>query len=108
MTKNELFREICDVIVAELHPQKILLFGSYARGEEQPDSDIDLLIVGQQGAQESRIQSLGRLYQALGHVPVSKDLLLYSPDEVDTWKDARNHVIAHAFREGRVLYERVS
>jgi hypothetical protein len=44
------------------------------------------------------------LWRALSQFPVAKDILVYSQDEVEKWRDARNHVIARALREGRVLY----
>ena len=47
-----------------------------------------------------------RLWRALASFHVSKDILVYSRDEVDYWCDSLNHVLARALREGRVLYER--
>jgi hypothetical protein len=57
---------------------------------------------------KARRHRLGRLYCTLGHLPISKDLLLYTPEEVETWRGTRNHVIAQALREGRIVYERAS
>lgn len=107
-SQESLIEEIRDTIVREVHPRTILLFGSQARGDAGPDSDWDFLIIGEGDPQESRRRRLGRLYCALGHLPISKDLLLYTPEEVETWRGARNHVIAQALREGRVVYERAS
>lgn len=107
-TQKSLIDEIRDTIVREVHPQMIVLFGSQARGDGGPDSDWDFLIVGEADPKESRRHQLGRLYCALGHFPISKDLLLYTPEEVETWRGARNHVIAQALREGRIVYERAS
>lgn len=106
--QESVIKEIRDTIVREVHPRMIVLFGSQARGDAGPDSDWDFLIIGDADPQESRRCRLGRLYCALGHLPVSKDLLLYTPEEVDTWRGARNHVIAQALREGRIVYERAS
>ena len=108
MTRDELLQAICKVIVREVDPERILLFGSYARGEGHAGSDLDLLIVGTLIPPESRLQALGRLYLALGGMPVSKDLLFYTAAEVDQWRGARNHVIAKALREGKVIYDRAS
>ena len=107
-TQESLIEEIRNTIVREVHPRMIVLFGSQARGNAGPDSDWDLLIVGEADPKESRRHRLGRLYCALGHLPISKDLLLYTPEEVETWRGARNHVIAQAMREGRIVYERAS
>ena len=100
--------EIRDTIIREVHPQLIVLFGSQARGDAREDSDLDLLIVGEADPREGRRSRLGRLYCALGHVPVSKDLLFYTPEEVEAWRGSRNHIIARALQEGRILYERAS
>ncbi len=107
-TLDPIAREIRDAIVRELDPERIVLFGSHARGDARPDSDWDFLIIGELQAGESRRASLGRLYRALGHMGVGKDLLFYTPSEVEQWKAALNHVIAQALREGQVLYDRAS
>jgi len=50
------------------------------------------------------MKEAARLYRALGDLPASKDLLLFSRDEVAGRRTAPNHVVARAYREGRVLY----
>jgi uncharacterized protein len=45
-----------------------------------------------------------RLWRALGGFAIAKDILVYSHDEVERWRSARNHVIARALQEGRLLY----
>lgn len=95
-----------DIIVREADPEAIILFGSRARGEAGADSDVDLLIIEREpfGPGRSRIREAARLYHALRYVPASKDLLVYSRDEFQRWKEALNHVVANAVREGRLLY----
>jgi predicted nucleotidyltransferase len=95
-------------IVAEVGPRRIYLFGSRARGDQTTDSDIDLLIVEDQefGPQRSRWSELKRIRKALKPFRVPKDILVYSQGEFETWEDSLNHVVAHAVREGRLLYER--
>lgn len=102
----DLLRRMVDIIVREADPAAIILFGSHARGDARPDSDIDLLVIEREpfGPGRSRIKEAARLYRALGDLPASKDLLLYSRDEVAGWRDTRNHVVARAYREGRLLY----
>jgi uncharacterized protein len=106
--EDELLRLMVEVIVREADPEKIILFGSRARGDAKPDSDVDLLVVESEpfSPQRSRRQEAVRLYSALRNLPVSKDLLIYSRDEFDKWKTSLNHVVGRAFREGRVLHER--
>lgn len=104
--EEAVLRQMVDIIVREADPLAIVLFGSRARGEARPDSDVDLLIIEREpfGPGRGRMQEAARLYRALRDMPVSKDLLLYTQDEFRRWKDALNHVVAHAVREGRLLY----
>ncbi|MDP1652508.1 MAG: nucleotidyltransferase domain-containing protein [Rhodocyclaceae bacterium] len=105
---DKLLQQMVDIIVREVDPETIILFGSRARGDARPDSDIDLLIVEKEpfGVGKSRRKESGRLYIALMDIPMSKDLLLYSRDEFDHWKTSPNHVVGRATREGRVLHDR--
>jgi uncharacterized protein len=106
--EGPLLQQMVEVIVREADPESIILFGSRARGEAGPESDVDLLVVEREpfGAGRSRMREINRLYMALRHIPVSKDLLLYSRDEFDHWKTSLNHVVGRAHREGRVLHAR--
>jgi predicted nucleotidyltransferase len=105
-TEQELIRAMVDIIVREANPEQIILFGSRARGDARPDSDVDLLIIESEpfSIQRSRRKEAGRLWMALASIDVSKDLLLYSRDEVEARKDSLNHVVGRAFREGKVLH----
>ena len=105
---EELLREMAAVIVREVAPDKIILFGSWARGDARPNSDLDLLVVapGPFGPGRSRAKEMVRLWRALKGFRVPKDILVFSADEVETWKDSLNHVIGRALREGKELYAR--
>jgi predicted nucleotidyltransferase len=94
-------------IVREVHPQRIVLFGSWARGQANKDSDVDFLVVEREpfGRDRSRHQEAVRLWRCLSEFRVPTDILVYSASEVSQWKDSRNHVIGGALREGKVLYE---
>lgn len=104
----EVLRQMVEIIVREADPEAIILFGSRARGDARPDSDVDLLIIEREpfGPGRSRIQEATRLYRALARMPVSTDVLLYDQDEFDYWKSSLNHVLGRAHREGRVLHAR--
>ncbi|MBF0624968.1 MAG: nucleotidyltransferase domain-containing protein [Magnetococcales bacterium] len=95
--------------IAELiHPERIILFGSHARGEAGPDADVDLLVITTEsyGPDNSRRKAMARLWRMLGDIPVAKDIVLFSAAEVQKWQGAKNHLIARALQEGKVLYER--
>lgn len=102
------YNDIVKAIRAEISPEKIILFGSRARGDSRSDSDIDLLIIESEpfSKSRSRLKEVAKIRRALRHTPCSKDILLYSKDEIEYWKDSVNHVIAQSMKEGRVLYER--
>jgi len=94
-------------IIAEVHPQRIVLFGSWARGQANEDSDVDFLVVEREpfGRNRSRHQEAVRLWRCLSEFRVPKDILVYSVSEIDQWKDSNYHVVGRALKEGKVLYE---
>lgn len=93
-------------IAETIHPERIILFGSLARGEANEDSDIDLLVVVDEGFEErSRWRELEKIRDMIASFPMPKDILLYSRDEVTRWHHSTNHIIAHALQEGTPLYE---
>ena len=95
-------------IVDEVDPEQVILFGSRARGDARPDSDIDLLIIESEpfGCGRSSHAESVRLNRVLPATPVDNDVLVYSRDEIERWRGSLNHVAARALREGRVLYTR--
>ena len=103
-----LLQQMVDTIVREASPEAIILFGSRARGDARPDSDIDLLIIETEpfSPQHSRRKEAAGLYMALRGLAISKDILLYSRDEFEHWKNSINHVVGRALREGKVLHGR--
>lgn len=103
-----LLRQMVETIVNEVAPETIILFGSRARGDARVDSDVDLLVVETEpfSPQRSRRKEAARLYMALRGLAVSKDILLYSREEFEHFKNSPHHVVGRAYREGRVLHAR--
>lgn len=103
-----MIKEIVQAVVNAAHPERVILFGSAARGELQADSDVDLLVIEKESSFKdgSRWAECSRIRRALWDFPVPIDLLLFTPEEVEKWKDSINHVIARSVKEGKVLYER--
>ena len=104
----EKLQRMVQILVAAAVPEKIILFGSRARGDARPDSDVDLIVVEAEpfGKGRSCAEESLRLRRALGAQGVDKDLLVYSLEDVEYWRDSLNSVLARALREGAVLYER--
>ena len=103
---EEMIREMAAVVAREVAPEAIILFGSHATGGARPDSDVDFLVVEAApfGPDKDRRAELTRLWRALADFAISKDILVYSREEVERWRGARNHIIARALREGQLLY----
>jgi predicted nucleotidyltransferase len=104
----EALDQMVRIIVNEVDPEVVILFGSHARGDARADSDVDLMVIERApfSAQRSRRAETARLSKALREFPFAKDILLYSSDEFDYWKDSQNHVVGRAQREGKVLHVR--
>ena len=102
----ETIQEMVEVIVREVDPQTVILFGSHARRDARPNSDVDLMVVEDLpfSAERSRRAEYSRLSMALRQFPFSKDILLFSQQEFDFWNDSPNHVVGRARREGKVLH----
>ncbi|MDQ6603070.1 MAG: nucleotidyltransferase domain-containing protein [Chloroflexota bacterium] len=90
-------------IVSGFQPERIILFGSYARGEANEQSESDLLIVMPDGTdrRKAAIAMLG----VLGGLGVAKDVIVTTPDEIARRGDLIGTVLRPALREGKVLYE---
>ncbi len=104
----ELLEQMTEAIVQAVAPEQIVLFGSQARGNAGPHSDVDLLVVTAEGfgSHRSRLREITRISKAVARFGMPTDILLYSQQEVDDWQDSRNHVTTRALQEGRVIYER--
>ena len=90
-------------VVEAVHPEQVLVFGSHARGDATADSDVDLLVVEKEPFDlgRSRRHELRQIRRALSCFPVPKDVLVYSRDEVERWKNSRNHIIRRASGRAR-------
>jgi len=101
----ETFSEIVRRIRSVSDPQKIVLFGSRARGDHRPDSDIDLLVI--EDSPLPRHRRAIPLYAVLADLPfdVDAEVVVYTPAEVDEWRNAGAAFVTTALREGAVLYE---
>ena len=89
-------------IVERFHPQQVILFGSYARGQAGPDSDVDLLVV-MPVAGSKREKSI-EIALALHDIRVPKDIIVVTPDTVERQRDVIGTVVHPALKEGKVLY----
>jgi predicted nucleotidyltransferase len=91
-------------IVRRFAPERIVLFGSHARGGAGPDSDVDLLVI--MDVKGSRRETRVRIRIELGDLDLPTDILVATPDEVRTYGHLIGSILRPALCEGRVLYER--
>lgn len=99
---QETLDDIINRIVEVAEPEKIVLFGSAARGEMDRHSDVDLLVVQDC---ESRRDLSARIRQNLYGVRAAVDVVVVTPKDVERYKDSHALVIKPALREGKVVYE---
>ncbi len=99
---EDLIREIKDRIVSSIHPEKIILFGSYAYGTPTKDSDVDLLVI--MPSDEPMHKRIFRIRKLLRDFRVPKDIIVYTPQEVEKWKNVTNAFITSIIKKGKVIY----
>ena len=106
MNKEMLDQQILDDIIRRIvevtQPEKIILFGSAARGEMNRHSDVDLLIIKEC---ENPLELMGQIYQNLRGAGAAVDAIVVTPQSVERYKDSHALVIKPALREGRIVYE---
>jgi predicted nucleotidyltransferase len=102
--RTKMIKEMVDRIVERFDPEKIILFGSHARGEAGPDSDVDLLIV--MSVEGSKREKQIEVRSALHDIRLSKDVIISRAEEFEWRKDIVGTIEHPAFREGEVLYAR--
>ena len=99
----EVLREIVARVVQVAHPQRLILFGSAARGEMGPDSDVDLLVVVQDPVH--RRDLAGKIYRNLHGVQVPVDVVVVTENDLREFGDKLGTVLYPALKEGVVVYE---
>ena len=104
MTSETLIETMVNRIVGRFEPARVILFGSHARGTAVEDSDVDLLVVMADVA--NKRQAAVQMRRALGDLPVSKDIVVTTPDEISRRGHVVGSVLHAALREGTVVYER--
>jgi len=95
-------RDVIQRIVTVAGPDKIILFGSAARGELGPRSDIDVLVVKSGDFHRGRLA--GVIYRSLHGVDASVDVVVVKPEDIEEYGDSPYTVIRPALREGKLVY----
>jgi predicted nucleotidyltransferase len=102
--EDGLLSEIVRRIVEAVDPDRLILFGSRARGDHGPDSDFDLLLVKE--SSQPKYRRAVPAHRSLTGIDASVDIVWRTPAEVAEWSAVRSHVIGTAMEEGILLYEK--
>jgi predicted nucleotidyltransferase len=104
MISKETVQQMTQRIIENFSPQKVIVFGSWARGETNSDSDIDFLVVMPYNGSKRELQVSIRRY--LKDFDVPKDVIVASPEELAEKRFLNGYIYQPALSEGKVLYER--
>jgi predicted nucleotidyltransferase len=103
---QERIAEMVRRIVSQFNPEKVILFGSHARGEAGPDSVVDLLIVmAVEGAKRHKATEID---VALFGIDVPVDVIVVRPEEFERYRHQIGSIFYPALREGQTLYDRTA
>lgn len=96
--------EVVKRITESVRPEKIILFGSYAYGRPHAGSDLDILVVMESDL--PRYKRAVPIYKALAGLLIPKDVLVYTPQEIEAWSAVPQAFITTAVKRGLVVYEK--
>ncbi len=101
---SQLISDIVKRIRRDCEPDKIILFGSYAKGTPRFDSDIDLLVIKESNLRRDERDK--EIRKSLRDIKFPLDIFVYTPREVAEYSNFKGSFISAIFREGQVIYER--
>jgi len=101
MIAEDEIRRVAEHIGRSTDAERVVLFGSYARGDALDNSDVDLLIVAERDL--PRFKRSRRIYRELRPYPFAMDLVVYTPSEVETAQASPLSFVSTALREGRTV-----
>jgi len=99
---EETLQKIIERIVEAARPERIILFGSAARGQMGPHSDVDLLVIKHGKFHQGRL--MGKIYLNMHGVGQAVDVVLVTPEQIERYRYNQFLVIAPALREGKEIY----
>lgn len=98
----DLLSEVVRRVVETASPDRIILFGSAARGEAKPDSDLDLLVVKTGVVHRRRLAQ--QIYKGLLGLDIPVDVLVVTPEDLAASRNKSGMIIGSALRDGREVY----
>ena len=106
MKPTEVVNIIKKIIVENYHPDKIILFGSYAREDFDEQSDVDILVISDREKDLPRYRRRVDVRIKLSEVETPKDILFYTHADIERWGGVKHTFVNEVLKEGEVLHER--
>ncbi len=103
MISNEIIQKIKERLVSSFRPQRIILFGSRARGTADDRSDVDILVVC--NFEGKRRQLMLEMDRSLIGLKLARDIVILTPEEFERDRYIQGTIARPAWLEGKVLYE---
>lgn len=103
MTQAALLEHVTKTIVERFRPKRIMIFGSHARGEAGPDSDLDLFI--EMDTPRPPPERAIEVSELFGPRPWPMDIVVYTPEELRRLRNVNGTLMSVIEKEGKVLYE---
>ena len=100
---NKIVKRFINLIIKKFNLKKIIIFGSFARGDYHKGSDLDLVIVGE--FKERFIDRIGKIIE-LNESDLEIDAMVYTEEEFQKMIKERRPFIEQALEEGIVVYEK--
>lgn len=105
MISERTIQEAVKRIAAKFHPQRIILFGSYARGTADEHSDVDFLVITPLVDRNNRLDLMVEMDSVLDGLGIARDIVIFSPKEYETDKSIPGTVARYASKDGKLIYE---
>ena len=104
MISKDNIKHVAKNMAIATNAERVILFGSYARGDATEQSDVDLMIVAKSDL--PRFKRSRELYKLLRPHPFAMDIVVYTPQEIEKGKRTDVSFVSNVFKEGKTLYAR--
>ncbi len=106
MVSEKVIHQLKDRIIEANNPEKIILFGSYGRGTQTDDSDLDILVIVKESS-EPRYKRAREIRKKIwGLISIPKDILVYTEKEIQDWENVPFSFVSNVMSEGVTIYEK--
>lgn len=104
MVADEDIRHVAAQLAEAANAERVILFGSYARGEATDESDVDLMIIAEN--ELPRFKRTRTLYGLMKPHPFAMDLVVYTPSEIEKGRRSSHSFVSRVLEDGKTVYAR--